>query len=98
MKRNLLILLVVDVAVGVTIALGTLVPSRIGTGIDLSQLNQSANTQVQPGTELPKLGTMPPIEGIAAWINSPPLTNADLKGKVVLVDFWTYSCINCLRT
>ena len=32
------------------------------------------------------------------WINSPPLTPADLKGKVVLYDFWTYSCINCQRT
>jgi cytochrome c biogenesis protein CcdA/thiol-disulfide isomerase/thioredoxin len=32
------------------------------------------------------------------WINSPPLTTAQLKGKVVLVDFWTYSCINCVRT
>ena len=32
------------------------------------------------------------------WINSPPLRLADLRGKVVLVDFWTYSCINCLRT
>lgn len=32
------------------------------------------------------------------WINSPPLTLNDLKGKVVLVDFWTYSCINCIRT
>ncbi len=40
----------------------------------------------------------PPIEGIAAWINSPPLTIEQLKGKVVLIDFWTYSCINCVRT
>jgi cytochrome c biogenesis protein CcdA/thiol-disulfide isomerase/thioredoxin len=32
------------------------------------------------------------------WLNSPPLTMAQLKGKVVLVDFWTYSCINCVRT
>ena len=32
------------------------------------------------------------------WLNSPPLTTEALKGKVVLVDFWTYSCINCLRT
>ncbi len=40
----------------------------------------------------------PAIAGIDAWINSPPLTLNDLKGKVVLIDFWTYSCINCLRT
>lgn len=41
---------------------------------------------------------MPPLDGATAWINSPPLTREDLKGKVVLVDFWTYSCINCIRT
>jgi cytochrome c biogenesis protein CcdA/thiol-disulfide isomerase/thioredoxin len=40
----------------------------------------------------------PDIQGISAWINSAPLTMERLRGKVVLVDFWTYSCINCLRT
>jgi len=40
----------------------------------------------------------PEIQGITSWINSPPLTLNSLKGKVVLVDFWTYSCINCIRT
>jgi thiol-disulfide isomerase/thioredoxin len=40
----------------------------------------------------------PDLSGATAWINSPPLTLASLRGKVVLVDFWTYSCINCLRT
>jgi cytochrome c biogenesis protein CcdA/thiol-disulfide isomerase/thioredoxin len=40
----------------------------------------------------------PPFRGIDAWINSKPLTIDGLHGKVVLVDFWTYSCINCLRT
>lgn len=40
----------------------------------------------------------PPIQGIDTWINSPPLGLNDLQGKVVLIDFWTYSCINCLRT
>ncbi len=47
---------------------------------------------------LPVLGTMPELEGFASWINSEELTREDLKGKVVLVDFWTYSCINCIRT
>ena len=43
---------------------------------------------------------MPPLEalGIGPWFNSKPLTAADLKGKVVVIDFWTYSCINCLRS
>ncbi len=40
----------------------------------------------------------PEIGGINDWINSKPLKIADLKGKVVLIDFWTYSCINCVRT
>ena len=40
----------------------------------------------------------PPIDGIEAWINSPPLQLSALKGKVVLIDFWTFSCINCIRT
>jgi len=42
--------------------------------------------------------TMPALDGASAWINSPPLAPGELRGKVVLVDFWTYSCINCLRT
>lgn len=46
---------------------------------------------------LPVEGTMPSLDGAVEWLNSPPLTAEQLKGKVVLVDFWTYSCINCLR-
>jgi len=40
----------------------------------------------------------PELVGIASWINSAPLTIESLRGKVVLIDFWTYSCINCIRT
>ena len=43
-------------------------------------------------------GVLPPLDGAVAWLNSPPLTVEGLRGKVVLVDFWTYSCVNCLRT
>ena len=50
-----------------------------------------------PG-ELPIEGSLPSLDGAVQWLNSPPLTAQALKGKVVLVDFWTYSCINCLRT
>jgi cytochrome c biogenesis protein CcdA/thiol-disulfide isomerase/thioredoxin len=46
---------------------------------------------------LPVLDDMPPLDGATTWLNSPPLTAEGLKGKVVVVDFWTYSCINCLR-
>jgi len=49
--------------------------------------------------DLPDMGPAPEIIGINHWLNTPtPLTLADLKGKVVLIDFWTYSCINCVRT
>jgi cytochrome c biogenesis protein CcdA/thiol-disulfide isomerase/thioredoxin len=49
-------------------------------------------------SSLPVLGAMPKFADITGWINSPPLTRKELRGKVVLVDFWTYSCINCIRT
>jgi cytochrome c biogenesis protein CcdA/thiol-disulfide isomerase/thioredoxin len=41
---------------------------------------------------------MPELSGAVAWLNSPPLTRDQLRGHVVLLDFWTYSCINCLRS
>lgn len=43
-------------------------------------------------------GELPSLDGAVAWLNSPPLTRDSLRGKVVVVDFWTYSCINCLRS
>jgi thiol-disulfide isomerase/thioredoxin len=43
-------------------------------------------------------GALPSLGGATGWLNSPPLTTEELRGKVVLVDFWTYTCINWLRT
>ncbi|HLG59815.1 MAG TPA: thioredoxin family protein [Vicinamibacterales bacterium] len=48
--------------------------------------------------QLPVEGKMPSLNGAIGWLNSPPLTTAGLRGRVVLVDFWTYTCINWLRT
>src|SRR5262245_5807552 len=53
---------------------------------------RSLKAQPPTGGELPSLGSA------TAWLNTPPLTAADLGGKVVLIDFWTYTCINWLRT
>ena len=47
---------------------------------------------------LPYEGRLPSLDGAVEWLNAPPLTSGQLRGKVVLVDFWTYSCINCIRT
>jgi cytochrome c biogenesis protein CcdA/thiol-disulfide isomerase/thioredoxin len=48
-------------------------------------------------SDLPVEGLLPSLGGAVEWLNSPPLTVEQLRGKVVLVDFWTYSCINCIR-
>ena len=52
----------------------------------------------KPALALPDEGGFPSLAGATEWLNSAPLTPEGLRGKVVLVDFWTYSCINCLRT
>jgi cytochrome c biogenesis protein CcdA/thiol-disulfide isomerase/thioredoxin len=56
--------------------------------------------KAKPGAQEVNLGVeggFPSLSGAEEWLNSPPLTREELKGKVVLIDFWTYSCINCLR-
>ena len=53
--------------------------------------------ELAAGVELPVEGRLPPLDGATGWFNTAPLTREALRGKVVLVDFWTYSCINCLR-
>ena len=59
-----------------------------------SSAGVGANGQLNLGVE----GMLPPLDGLGPWINSPPLTRESLRGKVVVIDFWTYSCINCLRS
>jgi thiol-disulfide isomerase/thioredoxin len=66
--------------------------------IDRVKPSTAAHVTQVAGSNLPVEGTLPPLTGATAWLNSPPLTPQALRGKVVLVDFWTYSCINCLRS
>lgn len=60
-----------------------------------SSIPTNENELINP---LSKPYDAPSIINKGTWLNSPPLTISALKGKVVLIDFWTYSCINCIRT
>jgi thiol-disulfide isomerase/thioredoxin len=65
----------------------------------LTRANQLFRASTHPAAvRLPVEGSMPSLDGATGWLNSPPLTAADLRGRVVLVEFWTYTCINWLRT
>ena len=70
-------------------------PSVIMSGGPAMMMQAGPSAQAE---DLPVEGTLPSLSGAVAWLNSPPLTADALKGHVVLVDFWTYSCINCLRS
>jgi cytochrome c biogenesis protein CcdA/thiol-disulfide isomerase/thioredoxin len=104
-RKALGVLILAGVA---TIALGldTRVLARLSTaqtfGFEhrLAQLlgMKSEELSTKTGGMLPDEGPLPSFDGAVLWLNSPPLTREQLKGKVVLVDFWTYSCINCLRS
>jgi thiol-disulfide isomerase/thioredoxin len=65
---------------------------------ELAKLTGARRAAFHPRGGLSDYGVAPSFRKIDAWINSPRLTMRALRGKVVLVDFWTYSCINCLRT
>jgi cytochrome c biogenesis protein CcdA/thiol-disulfide isomerase/thioredoxin len=65
---------------------------------NLARLGGSKKPVFAAVGRLKDYGKAPDVQGIDAWINTPGLSADDLRGKVVLVDFWTYSCINCLRT
>jgi thiol-disulfide isomerase/thioredoxin len=61
--------------------------------------NTNLSRRMTPETvQLNMEGDIPSLDGAIAWLNSPPLSKADLRGKVVLVDFWTYTCVNWRRT
>jgi cytochrome c biogenesis protein CcdA/thiol-disulfide isomerase/thioredoxin len=70
-------------------------PRFAAPGGDASELSAFAAPVKAP---LANYGRAPDFTKISDWLNSPALDLSELRGKVVLVDFWTYSCINCLRT
>ena len=88
-------------AFGVLILLSV---AYIASGADIEALFMPKETAEAPRGELVlqegmnKPYAAPEFTGIEVWQNSPPLTLKELQGKVVLIDFWTYSCINCVRT
>ena len=108
-KKSLGVLVLVGVA-AIALGLDTRVLAKLSTaqtsGIEsrLASLlgvegMDNAKIETRNGQlVLPVIGELPALDGIGPWINSPPLTREQLKGKVVVVDFWTYSCINCLRS
>ncbi len=67
---------------------------------ELKELTGAREPQAVGGGEgvLQDYGPAPEFQGISSWLNSKPQTLEELRGRVVLIDFWTYSCINCLRT
>ncbi len=68
-------------------------PEGEGAAMTGGAMMSAAQTTGKPLSE----GEMPELSGATGWLNSKPLTRAGLRGKVVVFDFWTYSCINCLR-
>ncbi len=70
----------------------------IGVIIVAAGLSVLFSNQGSTQSTLPNYGPAQDFRGATGWVNSPPLNLSELRGKVVLVDFWTYSCINCIRT
>lgn len=69
----------------------------VAAAVAAPAITRAAGPAVQAAT-LPDFGPAPEFTGIERWLNSEPLSLAQLRGRVVLVDFWTYACINCIRT
>jgi cytochrome c biogenesis protein CcdA/thiol-disulfide isomerase/thioredoxin len=91
---------VVAISLGLDTGLLTRVSLASTAGVEqtlLDKVHPKSATVAAAGT-LPVEGQIPSLAGAVQWLNSPPLTAEGLRGKVVLVDFWTYSCINCLRS
>jgi cytochrome c biogenesis protein CcdA/thiol-disulfide isomerase/thioredoxin len=94
---------VAAIALGADTGLLTRVSLASTSGIEQKLIDSvrpapAAAPAPKPGASLPVEGELPSLAGATQWLNSAPLTPESLRGKVVLVDFWTYSCINCIRS
>ncbi|MDT5093199.1 MAG: hypothetical protein QOH60_2562 [Mycobacterium sp.] len=74
------------------------VEQKLNLGGIVTDQNRQLSNCTNSGRQLQDCGPAPDIKGIDGWLNSAPLDLASLRGKVVLVDFWAYSCINCQRS
>ncbi|GLQ87944.1 cytochrome c biogenesis protein DipZ [Dyella flagellata] len=95
---------VAAIALGADTGLLTRVSLASSNAIEQKLIDAVRPAPVQAATvpradeSFPVEGELPSLSGATQWFNSAPLTPAALRGKVVLVDFWTYSCINCIRS
>src|ERR1700732_2764145 len=81
------------------VLLTAILACAIGALVATVAEDRSAVQQMTPNAvQLRIEGELPTLGGATGWLNSPPLTAAGLRGKVVLVDFWTYTCINWIRS
>ena len=110
--RQLLGLLVLIGVGAIALGLDTRVLSKLSSAqtasLETSLARKLGATQAMPDTKtrtnamgalvLPVEGELPPLNDLGPWFNSSATTPEQLKGKVVVIDFWTYSCINCLRS
>jgi len=84
---------------GRALVIGAALAGAIGTGVaGSSTITEGSGQSTLATVQLRDEGKFPPLTGASDWLNTSPLTAEELRGKVVLIDFWTYTCINWLRT
>ena len=95
--RRVLGAVVLIAVAGIALGLDTGLLTRLSLN-GTNRVEQALLDRFHPAPAVAAEGELPPLTGATGWLNSAPLTPQGLRGKVVLVDFWTYSCINCLRS
>jgi thiol-disulfide isomerase/thioredoxin len=101
MKIVVLILIIIAILVGGGLYLQSRSPENGFLNLSFGSAVRQQRTETPQEPISPKFsnqGPAPELVGLKQWLNTEPLTMAELQGKVVLVKFWTYSCINCIRT